>query len=72
MRGMLEDEQYQRNVAYHKQIVAENKRMAQEKRDREENWRHDQESQNQAEVTLTSHNEVLELDGQTRRTDNWQ
>jgi len=44
--------------------------MAQEKRDRENAWRNDQESNNQAEVTLTNHNEVLENTGTIRRTDN--
>ena len=44
--------------------------MAREKRDRESNWRNDQESNNQAEVTLTNHNEVLENTGVIRRTDN--
>ena len=71
MRGMLEDEQLARTAAYHRQVVEENKRMAREKNQREENWRRDQEMQNQAEVTLTNHNEVLEATGTTRRTDNW-
>ena len=70
MRGMLEDEQQQRTVAMHKEMVAENKRMAREKAQREQNWRDDQENQNQAEVTLTNHNEVLESTGVIRRTDN--
>ena len=70
MRGMLEDENAQRKAAYMKQMQAENKRMAQEKRDREAAWRNDQESSNQAETTLTNHNEVLELDGRIHRTDN--
>ena len=48
----------------------ENKRMAQEKRDREAAWRNDQESNNQAETTLTNHNEVLNMDGTILRTDN--
>ena len=60
MRGMLEDENAARKAAYAKQMQEENKRMAQEKRDREAAWRNDQESNNQAEVTLTNHNEVLE------------
>ena len=41
----------------------ENKMMAQQKRDREEAWRKDQESSNQAEVTLTNHYEVLQPNG---------
>ena len=43
MRGMLEDEQLARTAAYHRQVVEENKRMAREKNQREENWRRDQE-----------------------------
>ena len=70
MRGMLEDEQNQRKADYAKQIQMENKRMAQEKRDREAAWRNDQESNNQAETTLTNHNEVLNMDGTILRTDN--
>ena len=72
MRGMLEDEQHARNAAFQRSIVEENKRMAREKAQREDNWRRDQESQNQAEVTLTNHNEILEANGTIRRTDNWQ
>ena len=69
MRGMLEDENATRKANYAKQIQEENKRMAREKRDREQAWKNDQESNNQAEVTLTSHNEVLEPNGTIRRTD---
>lgn len=72
MRGMLEDEANARKAAYAKSMMEENKRMAREKRDRENAWKNDQESNNQAEVTLTSHNEVLENNGTIRRTDNWQ
>ena len=36
MRGMLEDENQARKVAHHRAIVEENKRMAQQKRDREQ------------------------------------
>lgn len=60
MRGMLEDENAAQKAAYAKQMQEENKRMAREKRDRENAWRNDQENNNQAEVTLTNHNEVLE------------
>ena len=71
MRGMLEDERNQAKAAYAQQIMRENKQMAIQKRQREDAWAADQESQNQAETTLTNHNEVLELDGTIRRTDNW-
>ena len=46
MRGMLEDENAARKAAYAKQMQEENKRMAQQKRDREEAWRRDQEGSN--------------------------
>lgn len=71
MRGMLEDEGQARKNAYAKQMMEENKQMARQKREREEAWRNDQEGNNQAEVTLTNHNEVLENNGTIRRTDNW-
>ena len=50
-----------------KQMQEENKRMALEKRQREAAWAADQESSNQAEVTLTNHHETLSLDGKIRR-----
>ena len=46
MRGMLEDETNARKADYHRAIVEENKRMAREKREREEAWKNDQEGQN--------------------------
>jgi hypothetical protein len=46
--------------------------MALEKRQREQAARDADEGANQAEVTLTNHNEVLQTDGRTLRTDNWQ
>lgn len=72
MRGMLEDESNARKAAFAKDMQQENMRMAREKRDRENAWKNDQESNNQAEVTLTNHNEVLEKNGTIRRNDNWQ
>lgn len=41
MRGMLEDENAARVAAHHRSIVDENKRMAQQKRDRENAWKND-------------------------------
>ena len=46
MRGMLEDENAAKKAAYAKEMQAENKRMAREKRDRENAWKNDQESNN--------------------------
>jgi len=71
MRGMLEDENAARKAAHHRAIVDENKRMAREKREREETWKNANESSNQFEVTLTNHNEALANDGKTLRGDNW-
>lgn len=69
MRGMLEDENNERKAQHFRMIQAENRRLAQEKRDREDAWRRDQESQNQAEVTLTNHHEVLGQDGKITKPD---
>lgn len=71
MRGMLEDENAARKAAYHRAIVEENKRMAQQKRDREAAWKNANEASNQFEVTLTNHNEQLQANGRTLRNDNW-
>ena len=65
MRGMLEDEQNRRNADYAKAIQEENKRLAREKREREEAWRREQEASNQAEVTLPDPRETLGPDGKT-------
>jgi hypothetical protein len=71
MRGMLEDENAARKAAYHRSIVEENKRMAREKREREQAQRSNDENLNQFEVTLTNHNEELQNDGRTMRKDDW-
>ena len=71
MRGMLDDENAARQAAYRRQMMEENKRMAQEKRDREAAWRQANEAANQFEVTLTNHNETLQANGRTLRNDNW-
>ena len=44
MRSMLEDENAERKANYQKQIADENKRLAREKREREEAWKRDQEA----------------------------
>jgi len=71
MRGMLEDENAARKAAHHRSIVEENKRMAREKREREQAQRSNDENLNQLEVTLTHHNEELQNDGRTMRNDDW-
>ena len=68
MRGMLEDEANEKRAAMNKMIQLENKRLALEKKQREEAWKDDQARQNEAEVTLTNHHEVLDEFGKTTRT----
>ena len=67
MRGMLEDEMNSKRANMMKQMQEENKRMALEKKMRDEAWNIDQQIQNKAETTLTNHNEQLGLDGKTTR-----
>ena len=67
MRGMLEDENLQRQADHAKWIQAENKRLAREKREREERARCENEAMNQSETTLTRHPEELQMDGTIRR-----
>lgn len=51
MRGMLEDEMSAKRAAKLKEIQQENKRLALEKKQRENKWKNDQERLNQAEIT---------------------
>ena len=51
MRGMLEDENTMKRQQMMKQMQEENKRLAQEKRDRENNWKNNQQKQNKFEIT---------------------
>ena len=51
MRGMLEDEMSAKRAAKLKEIQQENKRLALEKKQRENRWRDDQERLNQNEIT---------------------
>ena len=67
MRGMLEDETNQRKADHAKMIQEENKRMAREKRAREQAAREAEEAANQAETKLTVHPEELQMDGTIRR-----
>ena len=52
MRGMLEDEAAEKLTTQKCSVKDENKRIAQNKRESEQRWKDDQESQNQAEVTF--------------------
>ena len=71
MRGMMEDANNARVATYQRSIRDFNRQLAREKKQREDHWKADQERQNQLEVTLTDHHEVLQPDGKTLRTDNW-
>ncbi len=50
MRGMLEDEMEAKRQAKLKEMQLENKRLALEKKQREQKWREDQERMNQKEI----------------------
>jgi hypothetical protein len=51
MRGMLEDEMSAKRAAKLKEIQAENKRLALEKKQRELKWQHEQQHLNKLEIT---------------------
>ena len=51
MRGMLEDEMSAKRASKLKEIQLENKRLALEKRQRDDSWKQDQQRQNQNEIT---------------------
>jgi len=64
---MLEDENTQKRMQAYKDLQDTNKRLAMEKRQREESWRHDQHSQDKSETTLTCHHEVMDTTGKITR-----
>ena len=68
MRGMLEDEATQKKAQMMKEMQEENKRLALEKKRREQSWREDQQMQDKAETTLTNHNETLDANGKITRS----
>lgn len=51
MRGMLEDEMSQKRAEKLKQMQDENKRLALEKKQRENKWREEQQNMNHKEIT---------------------
>jgi len=53
MRGMLEDETTSRKQNQLKEMQEENKRMAQQKRDRESNWKNNQANSDAFELAAT-------------------
>ncbi len=66
MRGMLEDEATMKKAAMMKAMQDENKRLAQAKRDRENQWKNQQANQNKFELDATINQRVqTELYGET-------
>ena len=59
MRGMLEDEATAKKAAMMKSVQDENKRMAQEKRNRENAWNKDQQNKNANEVDYTLESDIM-------------
>ena len=66
MRGMLEDEATMKKAAMMKAMQDENKRLAQAKRDRENQWKNQQANKNKFELDATINQRVqTELYGET-------
>lgn len=59
MRGMLEDENTMKRNGMMKAMQEENKRLAQEKKDKETNWKNHQEKQNHFEITNTNESNIM-------------
>lgn len=59
MRGMLEDENAQKRARMMKELQEENKRLAQQKRDKEAAWRQDQERKNQFEIANSNNSDIM-------------
>lgn len=59
MRGVLEDDMSAKRAAMMKQLQEENKRLAKEKRDRENQWRQDQEAKNQFEIAKVVSSDLM-------------
>jgi len=59
MRGMLEDEATMRKKQMMKELQEYNQRLADEKRNRENNWRQNQEDQNQFEISRTNMSDIM-------------
>lgn len=67
MRGIMEDENTMKRQQAYKELQEYNKRLALEKRQREEAWRQDQAHQDKLETTLTDHHETLSAFGKITR-----
>ena len=59
MRGMLEDEMSVKRAAMQKEMQQENKRLALEKKQREQRWSHDQQRMNHSEINDPNGNWTL-------------
>jgi hypothetical protein len=59
MRGMLEDEATMKKKQMMKELQEYNQRLAEEKRQREAAWRHNQEEQNQFEISRTNMSDIM-------------
>lgn len=59
MRGMLEDEMTMKKKQQLRDLQAYNQKLADDKRQREKNWRDNQESQNQAEISRTNMSDFM-------------
>ncbi len=59
MRGMLEDEMTAKRNAMMKELQEENKRLALEKRNKERNWKNDQERKNQFEIAKVNGSDLM-------------
>lgn len=60
MRGMLEDEMSSKKNNQLKELQAYNKRQADEKKQRENNWKNNQENQNQSEISRTNMSDFMQ------------
>jgi hypothetical protein len=59
MRGMLEDEMSNKRAQMMKELQEENKRLAREKRDRENQWKNDQQRKNQFEIANVNNSDLM-------------
>ena len=69
MRGILEEEANEKRGAMQKAIQEENRRLALEKKRREEAWKKNQLDENSKEIKPTEHHEVLDATGRITRID---
>ena len=68
MRGMLEDENNQKRATMMKELQEENKRLAKEKRDRENQWKNQQQRQNQFEITNANNSDLMTENANTTQS----